>query len=68
MCGLPIAEVLISVSLSLILGKFYGLPGILFAFTMADLLVKICWQPYYLFKKVFMYLWYVNMFRSFLDI
>lgn len=64
----PIAEVLISVSLSLILGKFYGLPGILFAFTMADLLVKICWQPYYLFKKVFMYLWYVNMFRSFLDI
>lgn len=49
----PIAEVLISVSLSLILGKFYGLPGILFAFTMADLLVKICWQPYYLFKKGF---------------
>ena len=49
----PIAEVFISMSLSLILGKYFGLPGILFAFTIADLLIKICWQPYYLFKNGF---------------
>ena len=49
----PIAEVLISVSFSLVLGENYGLFGILFAFTLADLLIKIGWQPYYLFKKGF---------------
>lgn len=49
----PITEVLISVSLSLILGKYFGLSGILFAFTIADLLIKICWQPYYLFRNGF---------------
>lgn len=49
----PISEVVISVTLSMILGKIYGIVGILFAFAFADLLVKICWQPYYLFKKGF---------------
>lgn len=49
----PISEVLISVSLSLILGGAFGLPGILFAYTIAELFIKMCWQPYYLFKKGF---------------
>lgn len=49
----PISEVLISVTLSIILGRRFGLAGILFSFTLADLLIKICWQPYYLFKKGF---------------
>lgn len=46
----PITEVVIAIVGAVVLGKIYGLTGILIAFTMADLLIKICWQPYYLFK------------------
>lgn len=49
----PIAEVILAIVGSIILGTLYGLPGILVAFATTDLLIKLCWQPYYLFKKGF---------------
>lgn len=49
----PISEVCISIIFSLILGHHYGLIGILFSFALADFLIKMCWQPFYLFKYGF---------------
>lgn len=49
----PIAEVVIAIVGAIILGRLYGLSGILISFTAADILIKICWQPYYLFKHGF---------------
>lgn len=60
----PIIEVFIGITLSLILGKLFGLAGILFAFTVADFLIKICWQPFYLFKKGFQ----TSVFKKYLPV
>lgn len=47
----PVAEVVISIGLSLILGHRFGIVGILFAFVVANFLIKLMWQPYYLCKN-----------------
>lgn len=49
----PIAEILICVFVAGTLGYFYKLPGILLGYVLAELLIKMIWQPYYLFKKGF---------------
>lgn len=49
----PISEVVLFIGLALLLGKFYGLAGILFAQVFTEGLVKMTWKPYYLFKKGF---------------
>lgn len=58
----PITEVVIAIVGSIILGNLYGLLGILIAFIVADFLIKICWQPYYLFKHGFE----ISAFKSYL--
>ena len=49
----PIAEVIIFLGLAVVLGYFYGLAGILIGMVTSELLIKMFWKPYYLFKKGF---------------
>ena len=49
----PIAEVIIFLGLAVVLGYFYGLAGILIGMVTSELLIKMLWKPYYLFKKGF---------------
>ena len=49
----PIAEVIIFLGLAVVLGYFYGLAGILTGMVTSELLIKMFWKPYYLFKKGF---------------
>ena len=49
----PIAEVVIFLGLAVALGYFYGLAGILAGMVTSELLIKMFWKPYYLFKKGF---------------
>ena len=47
----PIIEAGINISLSIILGKYYGLNGILSGVLISQVLVVALWKPYYLFSK-----------------
>ena len=47
----PIAEVVINVGMSVILGYFFGLPGILSGALISLFLIVFCWKPYFLFKN-----------------
>lgn len=49
----PIAEVIIFLGLAVILGHYYGLAGILTGMVVSEVLIKMLWKPYYLFKKGF---------------
>lgn len=49
----PIAEVVMCVIGASIFGYLYKLPGILCGFIIGELLIKMIWKPYYLFKKGF---------------
>lgn len=49
----PLAEVVGNIVLAIILGKLYGLVGILVAMVASELLIKFVWKPYYLYKKGF---------------
>ena len=49
----PISEVVMYITISLILGKFWGLSGILMGVIISQTLIKMIWQPYYLFKHGF---------------
>ena len=49
----PISEVVMYITISLILGKFWGLSGILMGVLISQTLIKMIWQPYYLFKHGF---------------
>lgn len=47
----PVIEATINVGLSVLLGRFFGLPGILAGVAISLLLVVFCWKPYFLFKS-----------------
>ncbi len=49
----PVAEVIINIVLACILGHFFGLAGILGALLTSEILIKMLWKPYFLFKKGF---------------
>lgn len=51
--GAPIIEIVVYVALGIILGCFLGLTGILIGLIVSELLVRMIWQPYYLFKHGF---------------
>lgn len=51
----PIIEASINLSLSMILGYFFGLSGILAGVVISLFLVIYIWRPYYVFKKAFNY-------------
>ena len=46
----PVIEATINLSLSILLGYYYGLPGILAGVAISLLLVVFCWKPFFLFK------------------
>lgn len=49
----PMFEVACNILFSIILGKLYGLVGILTAMIISEVLIKLVWYPYYLYKKGF---------------
>lgn len=49
----PLAEVISNILLSIVLGKLYGLVGILLAMVICEVLIKLIWKPYYLYRKGF---------------
>ncbi|AQY21608.1 lipopolysaccharide biosynthesis protein [Riemerella anatipestifer] len=51
--GAPIIELILNLGCSVILGKRYGLPGILAGMNISLFLVVFLWKPFYLFRKGF---------------
>lgn len=49
----PIVEAVINVSLSVLLGYFWGLHGVLLGVLISQVLVIFCWKPYWLFRNGF---------------
>lgn len=48
-----VTEALVSIMLSLFLGYFWGMPGVLLGTTVGLFLVPCCWRGYFLFRKGF---------------
>lgn len=48
-----VVEASVNIALSVILGAFYGLDGVLGGTLVSILLVVVFWKPYYLFRKGF---------------
>lgn len=46
----PIAEASLNLGLSILLGYYYGLPGILSGVAISLLLIVCCWKPYFLYS------------------
>lgn len=49
----PIVEASLNLGLSILLGYYYGLPGILSGVAISLLLVVCCWKPYFLYSRGF---------------
>lgn len=49
----PLIEAVLNLGLSIILGYFYGLRGILLGVAISLLLVVYCWKPYFLYSRGF---------------
>lgn len=49
----PIAEAIINIGLAILLGYFWGLPGILLGSTISTLIIIHIWKPLFLFKEGF---------------
>lgn len=49
----PILEVLLNISISIVLGCSWGLPGILIGVLVSLVLIVYCWKGYFLFRLVF---------------
>ncbi len=47
----PMTEASLNVGLSILLGWFYGLPGILGGVLISQLLIIMVWKPYFLFSR-----------------
>ena len=47
----PVTEASINICLSVLLGYFWGLNGVLLGVLISLFLVVFCWKPYYLFRK-----------------
>lgn len=49
----PVAEATLNLGLSIVLGYFYGLVGILSGVAISLLLIVCCWKPYFLYTRGF---------------
>ena len=47
----PAAETSINIGMSVLLGYFFGLHGVLLGVLISLLLIIFCWKPYFLFRK-----------------
>lgn len=67
----PIAEASLNLGLSILLGYYYGLTGILFGVLISLLVIVYSWKPYFLYKKGFKdnfkeYMWHYVKYLSLL--
>lgn len=46
----PITEAILNISLSILLGKFFGITGVLLGVTISLILIVCTWKPIYLFR------------------
>ena len=62
----PVVEASINVGMSVLLGWFFGLHGILAGVLLSLLIVVFCWKPYFLFRRGFKekLQTYVNMYAK----
>lgn len=51
--GAPIIETILNIGLSIILGYYYGLEGILMGVVISTFIIALVWKAYYLFKVGF---------------
>ena len=51
--GAPIIETIINIGLSILLGYFYGINGILTGVIISLMIIVFCWKPFFLFKDGF---------------
>lgn len=51
--GAPVAETVLNIGLSVVLGYYYGLAGILSGVLISLLVIVCCWKPYFLYKYGF---------------
>lgn len=49
----PVAEASLNLGLSILLGYYYGLTGVLFGVLISLLLIVYSWKPYFLYRKGF---------------
>lgn len=49
----PITETFIYITIAIVGGYYLGLNGILLASTISQIIIAICWKPYFLFTKGF---------------
>lgn len=49
----PAIEAILNLGLSILLGYYYGLPGIITGVLVSLLLVVCCWKPYFLYNRGF---------------
>lgn len=49
----PVVEAALNLGLSVLLGYYYGLPGIIAGVLISLLLVVSCWKPYFLYSRGF---------------
>ncbi|MCJ8208569.1 hypothetical protein MUY27_02540 [Mucilaginibacter sp. RS28] len=47
----PILELILNVSLSISLGKFFGVKGVLAGVILSNILIVLCWKPFFLFRN-----------------
>ena len=47
----PVVEAAINIGMSVLLGYFFGLHGILVGVLLSLLIVVFCWKPYFLFRR-----------------
>lgn len=47
----PVAESSINIGMSVLLGYFFGLHGVLLGVLISLLLIVFCWKPYFLFRR-----------------
>lgn len=47
----PVAEAVLNLGLSVLLGRFWGLNGIISGICISQIVIHYCWKPYFLFTR-----------------
>lgn len=47
----PLVEAVLNISLSIILGFYYGINGVILGITISQIVIILLWKPYFLFTK-----------------
>ena len=49
----PIIELIINITFSILLGKLFGINGVLVGVILSMFIIVVCWKPFFLFNKGF---------------